>query len=168
MTDSWTNSIDGLWIIAQAQPGVAPAPAAQPVNAVGMPGGATQVPSDGTQQPLGPTGAGAAPAGGMGPLIWLLPVMLVVMILMSTLTGRKDKKRRAELLSSIKKQDKVQTLGGLIGTIVEMSDDEVVLRIEEGRIRVTKSAIQQVISSRDGKSASVAEVKGEAKASAVN
>ena len=61
----------------------------------------------------------------------------------------------------------MQTLGGMIGTVVEMTDDEVVLRVEEGRIRMTKGAIQQVIT-RDGKPASLAEVKGETKSAAVS
>ena len=58
-----------------------------------------------------------------------------------------------QLLSSLKKQDRVLTIGGLIGTVVEVRDDEVVLKIDENantRARFTKNAIQQVLKSSDG------------------
>jgi preprotein translocase subunit YajC len=71
-------------------------------------------------------------------------------------------------MSSIKKQDKVQMIGGIIGTVVEMSDDEIVLKVEEGRIRFHKSSVQGVLQSkgRPGDS-SIAEVKGEPKTTSV-
>jgi preprotein translocase subunit YajC len=49
------------------------------------------------------------------------------------------------MMSSMKKSDKVMTAGGIIGTIAEMTDDEVVLRLEEGKVRVSRSSIQAVI-----------------------
>lgn len=82
-----------------------------------------------------------------------LVVLMVVMIGMSALTGRKDKKKRAELLQAIGRNDRVQTIGGIIGTIVEMADDEVVLRVDEAsntRIRFSKAAVQQVLRKAGG------------------
>ena len=48
-----------------------------------------------------------------------------------------------------------------------MTDDEVVLRVEEGRIRFARSAVQTILSSRAKSDATMAEIKGEAKATAV-
>lgn len=114
-------------------------PATGDVQAVGVPGA-----SPATGAPVGPTGKGQ-PAGGLGPMMWLLPAMLVIMILVSVMGSRKEKKRQADLLASVKKGDKVQMLGGVIGQVIELGDTEIVLRVEEGRIRFAKSALQGVI-----------------------
>lgn len=98
----------------------------------------------------------------------LMLVMVGVMLLTSIMAGKKDKKKRAELMTNLKKQDKVQMLGGIIGTVVEIGDDDtVVLKVEEGRIRFHKSSIQGILSSRGKGDTSITEVKGEAKAAAV-
>jgi len=96
-------------------------------------------------------------------------VVMGVFLLMMTMTGRKDKKKRAELMAALKKHDRVMTTGGMIGTIVEINDEEVVLRVEEGRVRFARSAIQTVVSPSKSKSESgaIAEVKGEAKTTSV-
>jgi preprotein translocase subunit YajC len=101
--------------------------------------------------------------------------MLVVMIIFSVMSGRKEKKKKEELVSSIKKHDKVQMLGGIIGTVAEVGDEDIVIRVEEGRIRFAKSAVAAVINSAkasgsveskpDSKSDSKQESKSGAKAS---
>lgn len=98
----------------------------------------------------GAEGAAAAPAGtpgGSGFMIMMM-VLLGAMILFSVMSGRREKKKRADLLGSIKKHDKVLTIGGVMGTVVEMKDDAVVLKVDETsntRITFSKSAISQVI-----------------------
>jgi preprotein translocase subunit YajC len=86
----------------------------------------------------------------MAPLL----LVMVVFILMTTMAGRKEKKRRAALLSSVKRGDRVQTVGGEIGTVVDLTDTEMTLRVDEvtnTRIRFTRSALQQVL--KEGKEA---------------
>ncbi len=106
------------------------------------------------------TAAGTVPAG-TGPtaarpaqdpfgMIWMLIPFLVIMVLVSVMGSRRDKKKRIALMSSIKKHDEVQTTGGIIGSVVELKDDTVVLKIDENsnvRMTFAKSAIVQVISS---------------------
>jgi preprotein translocase subunit YajC len=111
-------------------------------NAVGVPGATiSPPPATGAPQPSQPQ--------GMGLLFWLLPLMLLVIVGSQMMAGRKDKKRRQELMSSMKRGEKVQTIGGVIGTIVEVGEHEVVVRVEEGRIRFAKSAIQTILSAQD-------------------
>ena len=58
------------------------------------------------------------------------------------------KKKRKALLSTVKKHDRVQTVGGVIGSIVEVNPDTVVLKVDESsntRITFARSAIQQVL-----------------------
>lgn len=138
-----TDSVVNTWTLFLAQDAAPPtAKAAEPVP-VGVPvaGGAPTQPGTGTA----PAGQAPRPAPSGAELLWPFLVMAVVIILMTTLTGRKERKRRQELMASLKKHDKVVTSGGIVGTVVELSDDEAVLRVEEGRVRILRSAIAQVL-----------------------
>lgn len=150
---------------AQGIPGATAAP--------GAPGTATNAPVTGTAQPAGaqPLGGGQPqnPMGGM--MIILLPaLLLVVMIWLSSRAQKKEAKKRAELIASIGNHDKVQTTGGIIGTVSEIRDDEVVLTVDEQtrtRIRFNKAAIAMVLSrGRGGSNGSTAEIKPGAKTTA--
>lgn len=121
------------------------AAAAAPVKAVGMPGQAagpaatTAVP--GTAQPAQGQGGG----GLALPLLMILA--FAIMFIPMILSGRREQKKRAELMASLRKGDKVQTNGGIIGTITELGQDDVVLKVEEGRIRFAKAAVSGVVRS---------------------
>lgn len=116
-------------------------------DAAAAPGGAVEG-ADGSQTPA--PGGGGGLGGGM---TWLWPIMIGMLALMifTSFTGqRKEKKRREAMMNAMGKHDRVQTAGGIIGTIVEMKNDEVVLRVDESsntRIRFAKSSIQQVLKS---------------------
>ncbi|HHN78824.1 MAG TPA: preprotein translocase subunit YajC, partial [Phycisphaerales bacterium] len=58
--------------------------------------------------------------------------------------------KRAEMLAAIKKRDKVQTAGGIIGTVVETKGDEIVIKTEGTKMRFSRAAIQQVLKSARG------------------
>ena len=119
-----------------ARPGSAPV---APAAAAGAEGAASA--ANGAAAPA------TGPAGGSGFLIMMM-VLLGTMVLFSVMSGRREKKKRAELLGSIKKHDKVMTIGGVLGTVVEMKDDAVVLKVDETsntRITFSKSAISQVM-----------------------
>lgn len=109
----------------------------------------------------GTTGAPAAPGAsqtsqGLPSMLLLVLPLLLIIILGPVLTGRKEKKKRALLMSSIKKHDRVQTIGGIIGIVSEVRDDEIVLKVDETsntKIRFARSAIQQVLKSSDAQPA---------------
>ncbi len=170
MNNSWMSSWDGMLTLAQAQtpaqPQAGAATPAQAVNPVGVPGatpGVTGAPSGGSQ----PLPAPSSGAGSPNMILWLFPI-IAVLFLTTMMTGRKDKKKKAEMMASLKKQDKVQMIGGEIGHIAEITDDEVVLRVEEGRIRFARSAVQAVLVPKNKpESAMISELKGEAKTTSV-
>ncbi len=135
-----------LEIVVLAQDG------AEGVRAAGAPGAESAAPL-----PAGGNGA-PAPAPGGSLIFWLLPAMLVMMVMMTVMGNRKEKKRRAEMMSSLHKGAKVQTVGGLVGDIVEVTDEYVIIKSEDTRGRYNKSAIQHVIESRN-KPQQVAETK---------
>jgi preprotein translocase subunit YajC len=121
-------------------------------QAAPQPGGGSPTPIEG--QPITgtpPGGSGGAqtrgdPFGGL--LFPMLLLFLVMMILFTVLGQRRDKKRRQAMLGSVKKHDKVQTVGGVIGSIVEIKPDTIVLKVDESsniRITFARSAIQHVL-----------------------
>lgn len=139
------------------------AASAAPARPVGMPGAA---PAAATVQPGGTAAPAAGQPQGAGSSMLPMIVLLAfgVMFISMLLSGRKDQKKRKELIESMRKGDKVQTGGGIIGTVAEIGQDDVVLKVEEGRIRFAKAAIVSVLRSSGAKAeAQIAEPKSESK-----
>ena len=85
--------------------------------------------------------AGANPLIQMAPFI-LIAVMFFVMVMMPK---SKDQKKRLEALAAMKKNDRVYTSSGIIGTISNISADgkEVTLKVDDNaKIRVFRRAIE--------------------------
>ncbi|MBM4076272.1 MAG: preprotein translocase subunit YajC [Planctomycetes bacterium] len=84
--------------------------------------------------------------------IWkiLIPYFVVISILYFLMSGpkRKDQARRDEALKSLKKNDRVITIGGIYGSVVNISQDgkEVTLKVDDStRIKFRKTAIAEVL-----------------------
>ena len=96
---------------------------------------------------------GGAPSSGPGPsMMMLLMLVFVAVIVFSMLGQRRDKKKRDRLLNSIRKHDRVQTIGGVLGSVVEVKPDTVVLKVDESsntRITFSRASIQQVLTSEE-------------------
>jgi len=102
-----------------------------------------------TQQPTNSPDQASQP---MSPILFIIPAALVLMMIFSMTGQRKEKKKREKMLSNLKKSDKVQTVGGIIATTIEVRDDYVVLKIDENtntRVKITRSAIQSVLPDKD-------------------
>lgn len=60
-------------------------------------------------------------------------------------TNKKKKQKHREMLNSLKAGDKITTIGGIKGTIVEVSEDTVEIRIDKSaRMTILKSAVSSV------------------------
>ena len=100
-------------------------------------------------------GSGGATGNGGGGLfnssfMVVLVMMFLAMIIFSFMGQRRDRKKREAMISAVKKHDKVQTVGGLIGSVVEVKTDTIVLKVDESantRITFARSSIQQVLTS---------------------
>jgi preprotein translocase subunit YajC len=77
---------------------------------------------------------------------------LLLMIYMAWSGSRKEKKKREELNNSLGRGDTVQTIGGIIGEVVELGENDLVLKVVDGRIRFAKSAVQGILKSKGDKS----------------
>lgn len=124
-----------MWnlILAQAQQAV-PAPAAP---------GTQGLPAAGGQAP---------PASGLSGSPWgsLLPMLIAFIAIMYFLMIRPQQKREKErraMLGALAKGDKVVTSGGICGTVVGLSENHVVLKVDDDvKIEFVRSAVAQVIS----------------------
>ena len=108
--------------------------------------------AQGTTDPTGTT-AGRPQSTGNS-LVLFLPLILIMVFLLWTSSSaqRKEKKKRDAMLGALKRHDRVQTIGGVIGSVVEIKDSEVVLKVDETnnvKMRFSKTAVQQVLDSRE-------------------
>ncbi|PCI10138.1 preprotein translocase subunit YajC [bacterium] len=101
------------------------------------------------------TGANGAPAGQQGTgsspnIMFFGIIMMVGMFLIMSMSGRKEKKKRAAMLKELAKRDKVRTAGGIIGTIIEIKDDEVLLETDKSshtRLWLARGSVSTILDS---------------------
>ena len=73
---------------------------------------------------------------------WVLLLgMFIIMYFFMIRPQQKRQKKAKEFRDAISKGDKVVTIGGVHGKILSISDLTVVLEVESGKIRVSKSAL---------------------------
>lgn len=86
----------------------------------------------------------APSAPGSNPLMSLLPLLLIIVVFYFFMI-RPQMKRQKDLVtyrSSLKKGDKVITTGGIYGKISEVTDQTLVLEVDNNvNIKVDKSAV---------------------------
>ena len=116
----------------------------------GMPAGSGAVGAQATQGTVGADGSTttAAPAGGMSSMLPVMFGLIGIMIFSMFFGGRKEKKKRAAMLSGLKRHDRVRMAGGLIGSVVEVKPDLVVVKIDENsnvRATFTRGAVEAVL-----------------------
>ena len=81
-----------------------------------------------------------ASGGGFASLIFLA-VMIGVFYLLIIRPQRKRSQAQRELAESLEVGAEVRTIGGIHGTVTSIDEDSVVLKVEDGRLRVAKRAI---------------------------
>ena len=134
-----------LWILAQGAGEEASSEiSSEPVTDQGE--ATTVVPSDANTA----TGksAGRSPFGGYG--YWLfLGLMLVMMYLILFRGPQKQKQQHRQMVQSLEKNDRVRTIGGIIGTVVAIKGDEITLKVDESnntKLTIVSSAIGKNLS----------------------
>lgn len=131
-----------------ANPSVPAASSAPPASVVGLPsGGQPAAPTNPATGVPAPAPGAARPVGPDSSFLWIIGGAFILMIGLPMITGRGERKRRAAMMSKLGKGDKVLMSGGLIGVVSEMAENEVVLRVEEGKVRYSKASVQQVLQS---------------------
>lgn len=96
---------------------------------------------DGSEETQKPQGLFGSP---MVPII----LMLVVMYFLLFRGPKKKQQQHKQMLEGMQKNDRVRTIGGILGTVVDVRDTEVVIKIDEAnntKMRMARNAISQVI-----------------------
>ncbi|QDV11668.1 preprotein translocase subunit YajC [Rosistilla oblonga] len=88
--------------------------------------------------------------------IGMITILVVLFYVMVLLPERRNRNELTKRLAALKKNDRVVTVGGIHGTIVNITEsDQVVIRVDENnntRLHVNRSAVSRVISDDDDKS----------------
>jgi preprotein translocase subunit YajC len=93
----------------------------------------------------------ASSLGAIGPFVPILLIGVLFYFLMLQ-PERKKQAEQKKMLSEMKTNDQVVTVGGILGVVSNMSDKYVTLRVDEksnAKIRVLRSSISRVLSADD-------------------
>jgi preprotein translocase subunit YajC len=93
------------------------------------------------------TNSGGWPELLRGPLVPILLILLVFYIFVMR-SKRGETRKREEMLHGLTRGDRVQTIGGMLGTVVEVRDNEVLVKVDESsntKVRFVRSAIHRVV-----------------------
>lgn len=99
--------------------------------------------------PQGSSGTGAGGVSLWGTLGMFALIILVFYFLMIRPQNKKQKDAQ-KMLSSLRKGDRVVTVGGMRGSVVSVKEDSVILKVDDTtKIEFNKSAVTQVLERKD-------------------
>lgn len=82
-------------------------------------------------------------------ILWFV-VLIAIFWFLLLRPQRQEQKKRDEMIKNLHRGDRVVTMGGMHGTIVDLNDDTALVRIaEKVEVTISRSAVGQVQSSRD-------------------
>ena len=79
--------------------------------------------------------------GSALPSLLFLALMVGVFYFLIIRPQRKRSAKQKELAESLEVGAEVRTIGGIHGTVVSMDEESVVIKVEDGQIRLSKRAI---------------------------
>ena len=130
--------MNNMWILAQA-------PGNQSSSGItSEPVGSEQTSTITVASDPNAPAARRAPQGLFGSPLLMIGLMFVVMYFILFRGPRKKQQKHRQMVQSLKKNDRVRTIGGIIGTVVDIKDDEITLKVDESnntKIKVAASAI---------------------------
>ncbi len=135
--------MNNVWILAQTEANEAPSRiSSEPVSSEGE--AITTVPSD-SNVPAART----RQQNPLGSWIWIYVVLLLVMFIVFFRGPQKQKQERKKMVQSLQRNDRVQTIGGIIGTVMDIKGDEITLKVDESnntKIKIASSAVGRNLS----------------------
>ena len=75
-------------------------------------------------------------AGGMGSTVFMLVMMLAIMYFVMIRPENKRKKEAEEMRAAVKKGDKVVTIGGIVGVVVDVKENKFVMETGADQVRI--------------------------------
>lgn len=105
-------------------------------------------------------GAGASGPASVAPTLVTFGLVFAIFYFLIIRPQNKRQKETKQMLSALKKGDRVVTIGGIRGTIFSLKEETVVLKVDDNtKIQFSRSAISSVVEKKAG------EAKEEAAAS---
>ena len=90
---------------------------------------------------------GQSTNGGLGSTLVFFGLMILVLWLFLIRPQQKRNKEEQKLRENLKKGDRIVTIGGIHGKIVEIQDTTVVIETEGSRMKIEKTAVAQNVTS---------------------
>jgi preprotein translocase subunit YajC len=141
--------MNNLWILADISPNSPSAPTkivSEPVNGQTTTSAVTSAPNS----PAMPLTTGKQPAPGMQWQGYMLLIAMFVLLYFMMFRGpRKKQQQQRQMIEALKKNDRVQTIGGMLGTVLDVKDDQVLVKVDESnntKIWFVSGAISRVLS----------------------
>ena len=78
----------------------------------------------------------ATSAGGMGTSVFMLVAMFAIFYFMLIRPENKRKKEAEQMRSSVRTGDKIITIGGIVGTVVNVKENRIVIETGADQVRV--------------------------------
>ena len=75
-------------------------------------------------------------AGGMGSTVFMLVMMLAIMYFVMIRPENKRKKEAEQMRAAVKKGDKVVTIGGIVGVVVDVKENKFVMETGADQVRI--------------------------------
>jgi preprotein translocase subunit YajC len=97
-------------------------------------------PADGRRPPGSPFGSSQ---------LIIFGLMFLVMYFLLFRGPRKKQQQHKQMVQSLERNDRIRTVGGIIGTVVDVKEDEITLKIDEAnntKIKIVSSAIGKNLS----------------------
>ena len=115
---------------------------------------------------------GATPeVGGLSMLTSMLPLILIVVVFYFLMIRpeNKRKKEAEELRTSLKVGDSIVTIGGIVGTVVDIKEEKFVIETSADRVRIefqkwALSTNETAMKNKEAEKKKAAEEKAKAKA----
>jgi len=96
------------------------------------------------------TGTGGGAAGGGGNFMIMMVLMFAMMYFVLIRPQRKKQKALQEQMASLKKDDRVVTIGGMHGIVANVKERTVILKLSDTvRVEFEKSAVATIIKKGD-------------------
>ena len=77
-----------------------------------------------------------AAAGGMGSTVFMMVIVIAIFYFMLIRPENKRKKEAEEMRSAVKKGDKIVTIGGICGTVVDVKENKIVIESGADQVRI--------------------------------
>ena len=78
----------------------------------------------------------AVAGAGMGSTVVMLVAMFAIFYFMLIRPENKRKKEAEQMRSSVRKGDKITTIGGIVGTVVDVKENNIVVETSADQVRV--------------------------------